>query len=592
MPTQDPEPRAPSLELALARALERAADGIPFRTAFEELLRALDPEQADALMLLYKESRGAWALFAAARAGRVLFVGNALSGTVTALAMLGFDVVVADTRGERVRFALARDRALAGARARGVCARPEALPFADASFAWALAELPGGRAGSPGALSELARVARDEVGLVADNRLAYKRSTGRRGRFHVPGPLEWLGRALFPERGERTLASTTRALARSGLPRAHAFALYPDAREFSHVVALDRPRPRLTIGPKERANRLKLLARRAGLFPLLTPSLALLGRRRPAPPRVARLLAALAERTGEPAPELDVLIASRSNVAVLLTRARDEGGDAPRGAWCVHVPLGPHKGAMVRRHFAFLERVRRDFPAVPVPEPLFLGEVEGLFVSCERRLAALNGAQLSGEPGPTARFLAGVRRHLGALVVEPPSAFDEERFEALVEQRFRLAQRRCAVPATAARIERLVAEARERLVGARFPLVLYHADLRSKHVAVDESGEVAGFLDWGTAEAAFLPYVDLFHLVAHQRKQALGGSSGEAWRDVLDRPVDGPEREALAGYAADLALPEELVATVEACHPLFVAGMAEQNWDYSRPRWLHAQFGL
>ena len=28
--------------------------------------------------------------------------------------------------------------------------------------------------------------------LVADNRLAYKRSTGHRGRFHRPGPLEWL----------------------------------------------------------------------------------------------------------------------------------------------------------------------------------------------------------------------------------------------------------------------------------------------------------------------------------------------------------------------------------------------------------------
>jgi len=580
----------PSFERALARALERVGAGVPFRETFEELLRDLEPAQADALMLCAKESRGAWALFAAARAGPVLFVGNALSGTVTALAVLGFDVVVADERSERVRFALARDRALAGGRARGVCARPEALPFADASFPWALAELPGGRAGSPAVLSELARVARDELGLVADNRLAYKRSTGRRGRFHVPGPLEWLGRALRPPRGERLPASYARALEHSGLPRAHAFALYPDAREFSHVVALDRPRPRLTIGPKERANRLKLLARRAGLFPLLTPSLALIGRRRPAEPRIARVLATLAERIGEPVPELDVLIASRSNLAVLLTRAQ-EAGEA-RGAWCVHVPLGPHKGAMVRRHFAFLQRLRREFPAVPVPEPLFLGEVEGLLVSCERRLAGSNAAQLTGAPGPTARFLSGVRRHLAALVVAPPAPFDEERFEALVERRFRLAQSRCAVPVTAARIERLLAEARERLVGARFPLVLYHADLRAKHVAVEASGEVAGYLDWGTAEEAFLPYVDLFHLVAHQRKQQLGGTSGEAWRDVLDRSVESPERDALAGYAADLDLPEELVATVEACHPLFVAGMAERNWDYSRPRWLHAQFGL
>jgi len=25
---------------------------------------------------------------------------------------------------------------------------------------------------------------------------------------------------------------------------------------------------------------------------------------------------------------------------------------------------------------------------------------------------------------------------------------------------------------------------------------------------------------------------------------------------------------------------------------VFVAAMAEKNWDYSRPRWLHRQFGL
>jgi len=25
---------------------------------------------------------------------------------------------------------------------------------------------------------------------------------------------------------------------------------------------------------------------------------------------------------------------------------------------------------------------------------------------------------------------------------------------------------------------------------------------------------------------------------------------------------------------------------------VLVAGMAERNWDYSRPRWVHRQFGL
>jgi len=29
-----------------------------------------------------------------------------------------------------------------------------------------------------------------------------------------------------------------------------------------------------------------------------------------------------------------------------------------------------------------------------------------------------------------------------------------------------------------------------------------------------------------------------------------------------------------------------------ALYPVLVAAMAEKNWDYSRPRWLHASFGL
>ena len=31
---------------------------------------------------------------------------------------------------------------------------------------------------------------------------------------------------------------------------------------------------------------------------------------------------------------------------------------------------------------------------------------------------------------------------------------------------------------------------------------------------------------------------------------------------------------------------------LEELYPVLVAAMAEKNWDYSRPRWLHAGFGL
>lgn len=51
----------------------------------------------------------------------------------------------------------------------------------------------------------------------------------------------------------------------------------------------------------------------------------------------------------------------------------------------------------------------------------------------------------------------------------------------------------------------------------------------------------------------------------------------------LDRDVSG---------AVILARDEETRAALELFYPASVAAMAEKNWDYSRPRWLHRQFGL
>ena len=59
-------------------------------------------------------------------------------------------------------------------------------------------------------------VARGEVVLVAGNRLAYKRWSGKRGAFHVPGPLDFLRAALDPRRPERSLAGYRRRFTAAG----------------------------------------------------------------------------------------------------------------------------------------------------------------------------------------------------------------------------------------------------------------------------------------------------------------------------------------------------------------------------------------
>jgi len=582
----------PATDEALGRALALAREGADFKAVVERVLLELDEDSADALMLLSKESRGAWALCLEGGRGRALFLGNAFSGTVTALASLGFEVVLADRSPPRLAFARTRDAALSPDRVRHlVLGFDRRLPFTDGSFDLVVQEdgLPHPATGWGHDLAELGRVARGEVVVTADNRLAYKLSTGRHGVFRVPGPLAWARRALAPRRGELTLKGYRRRLAACGAG-VRAFALYPHGRDFSHVVALDAERPRLTIGPRERSNRVKLFAHRAGLFPLLTPSFALIAGSA-ARPRIEQVLDALAERLGEARPQIETLIASRSNTGVLVTSP--VAGGAGHGGWVLHVPLSPTKRRLVETHVGFLERIPLRFPFLPVPELLFAGELEGVWLAAERRLEGIGAPQLAGGDGAEARMVADAARHLGELALGPPEAFDESRFETLVAERLRRVQKLCAVESTARAIERHLDELRETLVGRSLPLVLYHADLRAKHVLVREEGSVSGFLDWGASEEAYLPYVDLLHLIAQQRKQEIGGPPERAWRLLRDRRAWRPhEREALDGYARRLGLDDEYRLAIERSHALFVAGMAERNWDFSRPRWVHRQYGI
>lgn len=593
-PAAEPPP-APLARGAFEVAFEAARNGATFRRALEALLLELDDESADRLMQMLREARGAWFPLLRARAGELLFVGNALSGSITPLAAAGFDVTVLERNAERARFALLRAAEHSPGRVRVVLAGDTArLPFDDARFDVVVQEdgLPRADARFAHDFDELLRVARGEVVLAADNRLAYKRSSGRRNDFHVPGPLEFARAALSPPRGERTLRGYRSLFARAGYSRPRAFALYPHSRDFTHVVALDAPLPTLTIGPMERKNRLKLVGRSLGLFPWFTPSYALIGARSgdAGPTRIERALAELAQRTGEPAPDAEQLVGTRGNTLLVQTRARD-GGE--RGAWTLHVPLCPKNVPQLELHMRSLALVKQRFPGVPVPEPLFHGEIEGVWLSCERRLPGWTAPQVVGDRARIGRMQREVAAHFAQLVTRPACMFTDEDFETQIAARFRLVARHAAVAGTIRALDRMLAETREKLVGATFPLVLYHADLRSKHVQVDRDGGVLGYLDWGTTEPEGLPLFDLLHLIVHERKQERRITPGEAWRAVRDRRgLFDHEVEALDAYARALKLEKAVIAAIDAIYPVLVAAMAEKNWDFSRPRWLHRQFGI
>ena len=621
----------------LAAALSRLRAGENYKSALEQLLLELSADQADELMMLLKESRGAFGLLLPAGTGpgrRALFLGDPLSGTPIALATLGYSVTLgyaANLGGDdRRRLALARYRGRAQTSA-GLSAielgRDSQLPFADQAFNLVVQEggLPCQATGWGYDPQELRRITHGTLVAIADNRFGYKRSTGLRGQF-VKHPGVLLREALWPSRGERGRLGTLSAV-RGEWPRARAFSLYPHAREFSHVVALDEPFPALTVRRRERRNGLKMLGRRLGLFPWLTPSFAIIAQRGTgtraglkgatdsgAETLACRLIAEVATAattTGETLPQVDVLIATRSNDAILHTALPGRGEDDPNGRWTLHVPLQPGKQRMVEIHHSWLVDLRSRFPSLPVPEPLYVSsqtqtapglgqrdaaerlQLGSLTMAAERRLPGITGADLTGDRPATARMFREVAAHFADLIVKPARTIDGAQFERLVGARVELAVRHVPNPGTRKALLRLRDAARERMLGRPMPLTIYHADLRSKHVQVQPSGQVIGYLDWGASEAAFLPYVDLLHLVLHQRKQEEGCSFGEAW--ALARQPERlrqHEREPLDQYCRAIDLDADVRSAIEGLYPALVAGMAERNWDYSRPDWVHRQFAL
>ena len=110
---------------------------------------------------------------------------------------------------------------------------------------------------------------------------------------------------------------------------------------------------------------------------------------------------------------------------------------------------------------------------------------------------------------------------------------------------------------------------------------------------VAPDGSVLGYLDWRASEERFFAWVDLLHLVAHQRKQESGCTPARTWELVRERrELREHEREALDLGARLCGLAPEERATLELMYPVLVASMSELNWDYSRPRWIHRHFGL
>ena len=592
-------PGAPfPLEAAELEELLRALDGgDDYRTSLETFLLATTAEKTDRLMLLLGEGRGSWHPLTRVASGRALWLGNAFSGSWLPLAQAGFEVLVVDPNPARIRFASHRAHSQPSAQVQFLVAgNSEHLPFADASFDLVVQE-----EGLPGPVElrfahnvvECQRVTRGELFVTADNRFAYKRSTGRRAKFQIHSPLAWLREAAFPAPGHASLREHESRLRTDGFEAPRSHALYPHMRDFTHVVALDGGTPQLPVGPLERKNRLKVVGNAVGLFPVLTPSFVTGVARHSASlhdeNRMDRVLRELSSRLNEPLPEIENWTATRGNCAVVLTRPRSSERD---GSWALHIPMNEKERRELTCHQEQLLFLAERFPKFPIPAPLFSGEIDGLWLTCERRLDGIAATQVSREPACAKQLLADTARHLAGLVMREAAPLSSGDLERLLGTRFDLVSAKANLPATIAHIERAREKAFATLRGLTVPQVFYHADIRSKHVRVERDGSVIGYLDFGCSSRNDLPYFDLVNLVVHENKRDGEFASTHAWQRLLARDgIREHELTALESYASALSLPPAYCRTIEEIYPILVVAMCERNWDYSRPRWLHEHFG-
>ncbi|MCP5023733.1 MAG: hypothetical protein GY930_18440 [bacterium] len=576
---------------ALKRAIARGHFLQPFKANMEALLKEMRPELADEFLMIGQEGRGSFLTMLGLAGGRALFLGDALSGTVTALAHGGYVTTVCDHDEVRLDFARLRDAEFSPGMVR-YRQTPQGgpFPFESGSFDLVVAELgPHGEVPLWGEhIHALYALTRDAFVRIADNSMAYKRALGRRGQFEITKPWDLVRNTLSPKSGEGRHAALKRDLARD-FKMVKSFALYPHRLECSHLVELNGGLPRLTVGPKERTNRVKVLGHKLGLFPVFTPSFVFLGQQKSGlgKSRLERILQGLSEHIGEPLPVAEHIISTRGNVCVVQTMLEPDSNNS-RGRWTLHIPFGNVKFRLSKSHFKGLQHVREFHPGVPVPEPLFMGELEGLWLICERRLPDRSGAHLvQGSPAQM-RMLSEVSDSLLNLKFGEYQILTDELFDRLLGERVRRVSRLSGRKDTSIAIMDMLEEGRKSLLGWEFQPVFYHADLRPKHVQNTGEGRLHGILDWGAYEDFFLPYADLLHLFAHLRHS----SARLQWHRLRDRQLSETEQNILDRYCQGMGIEPDKARAIERLYPLLVCGMAERNWEFSRPFWVHREFGL
>lgn len=445
------------------------------------------------------------------------------------------------------------------------------LPFPDASLdavmlngvlEWVAASFPdidNPREAQLQVLREINRVLKPEgqVYIGIENRLGFLYFFGRpdehsKLKFATLLPRWLANRYSLAKRNQpyRTYTYSWRGyrklLREAGLADAKFYCPFPEYREFSELIGLDRPQNLArALHPTSLFRCLGLqVCKRVNVFRELSPSYAIVASKTPGlEPFVDRLL----RRVGVATSGDFHLHVTRTAAALLFTP------DV-----IVRLPLTPRAERRMREEIANLKDIYS--PQRPlIPLPIAEGELQGQPYFASSAFPGVTGSKLLGNQ----RKLTAALRHAAEFITRLHCETREEQvctedwlrkhFDWLVD----------SVRALGADVSDLKALCRRDLLGKRVVTVISHGDFSLQNLVFDpRTTRLTGVVDWDLADTTGWPVRDLMHLLVALEYETNNTIVNEAILAVVTRlrSARGVEHELLHSYLAKVHLdPEQIV---------------------------------
>jgi ubiquinone/menaquinone biosynthesis C-methylase UbiE len=449
------------------------------------------------------------------------------------------------------------------------------LPFPDASLdavtlngvlEWVATSFPqvnDPREAQLRVLREIVRVLKPDGQLYIgiENRLGFLYFLGRpdehsRLKFTTLLPRWLANRYSLVKRNQqyRTYTYTWRGyrklLREAGIPDTRFYCPFPEYREFSDLIDLDRPRNlAAALHPTSLVGRGGMqVCKRLNLFREFSPSYSIVASKAPEEERfVDRLLRHIGVTTSE-----DVRIhVTRTAAALLFT---------PKVL--VRLPLTSRAQMRMAVEAANLRTIAS--PQRPlVPQPIAEGEYQGQAYFATRTFPGITGLKFLGDHeklSPALRqatdFLIGFHRDTQREQV-CNDQWVHDNFDWLVD----------SICERGADVAELKVLCRHGLLGKRVLNVMSHGDFSLQNLVFDPHAiKLTGVVDWDLAEQQGWPFQDLIHLLAAVEYETKETPVGQAALTVLERlrNTASLEHDFAKTYLAVMQLePEQIVWAIQ-----------------------------